>query len=714
MSGNVALCLTLRSRGVKYSSHEYLSMIRDPQPEDLVREPVSARLETWKQIAGFFNREVRTVQRWEKTLDLPVHRYRNAKQDSVYAFEHELNAWREARRQVARYQPANATAAGESVPEPVSGVPAELPAAVKRPGILGNWRIWATLSLAAAFLIGIVLVRSFGEREKLPNDLASTTFSALAGQQFSPTFSPDGRQIAFTWNGLGGDNYDLYVREVGSFSEHRLTTDAAIDYSPAWSPNGKAIAFCRGAKLTKGALLLLPLEAGAAEQKVLDLDSVADPGARVISWSTDSSSLVLADQQRGARHSLYLVDVSTHKTRQLTFPARVQYDFDPSFSPDGRRITFVRQNGEGRYELHLLTLAGDRVPSDRILPLPGFESDFIGKPAWTPDSSHILFVANHNGETGLWLISTEFPAAPHFVPVGRDVTQPAISKAGQLVYTHREASVGLWKLPLAATTTPVLLTASRRRQDSPQISPQGDRLAFSSNRVGNMNVWVSSTTGSSAAPLTFFKGPLAGSPSWSPDGLQIVFDVHTAAGTAVYTIASTGGVPRKVSNGKNFDGVPFWAPDGNWIYFSSDRTGRVEIWKMHPDGAGADQVTKTGGFAGKPSADGKWLYYTRTREDYSSLWQFNLQTGKEQCINALIFDRAFAPTEFGVVFVPVESKNLFRIFRYDHRSGAVIPIHKLLKRPYTGISVSPNQDALFYAQTEPNSDQMYLIQDFWR
>lgn len=689
-------------------------MAPDSQPEHPVREPVGARLETWKQIAGFFGKEVRTVQRWEKTLGLPVHRYRNAKQDSVYAFEHELDAWREVRRQAARHQLAKATPAEQSESGPAARTPAEA-AVVERVRLPKNWRILAVLAFAAAVLTGTILVRRYGhEREKAPNDLASTTFAALAGQQFSPTFSPAGRQIAFTWNGLSKDVYNLYVKRVGGFSERRLTTASEIDYSPVWSPDGRLLAFCRGTRVRKAALLLLALGAEGREEKILDLDSVADPSARVISWSADGKTLVLADSQGAGRHSLYLVDIATHKTKQITFPERTQSDFNPSFSPDGRKIAFIRQSGEGRYELHVINLAGEKASRDKILRLPGFERDSIGQPQWTPDCSHILFIANHNGETGLWLVAADVASAPRFVAVGRDVIQPAISKLGQLVYIHQARGVGLWKMSMEADARCVLVVDSQRTQDSPDLSPQGDKLAFSSNREGNMNVWVSNANGSSPSPVTFFKGPLAGSPSWSPEGLQLVFDVRGERGTAVYTMALSRGVPHRISNGKNFDGVPFWASDGKWIYFSSDRTGRMEIWKMHPDGTGVQQVTQHGGFAGKPSRDGKRLYYMRTRRSYSGLWQLDMQTGKERCVNEAVFDRAYAPTETGAVFVPMKPKDIFPVCRFDYRSGAVTSLGKLAERPYLGISISPDQKTLFYEQEDANPARIFLIQDFWR
>src|SRR5258708_1930448 len=69
-------------------------------PEPIVLLPVPPapdRLDSWKDIAAFFGREVRTVQGWEKNEGLPVHRHRHARQGSVYAFKSELEAWRKQR-----------------------------------------------------------------------------------------------------------------------------------------------------------------------------------------------------------------------------------------------------------------------------------------------------------------------------------------------------------------------------------------------------------------------------------------------------------------------------------------------------------------------------------------------------------------------------------------------------------------------------------------
>src|SRR5438105_15690152 len=82
--------------------------------------PLTDRLDSWKEIAAYLGREVRTVQGWEKTEGLPVHRHQHARQGSVYAFKSELDSWREARRSTP--EAANVTAIPET-PIPETAIP---------------------------------------------------------------------------------------------------------------------------------------------------------------------------------------------------------------------------------------------------------------------------------------------------------------------------------------------------------------------------------------------------------------------------------------------------------------------------------------------------------------------------------------------------------------------------------------------------------------
>jgi len=70
-----------------------------------------------------------------------------------------------------------------------------------------------------------------------------------------------------------------------------------------------------------------------------------------------------------------------------------------------------------------------------------------------------------------------------------------------------------------------------------------------------------------------------------------------------------GGVVRQITNGPGEDARPAWSPDGRWIYFSSDRSGRNEIWRVAPDGRDPVQITTAGANTVVVSRDGEWLYY---------------------------------------------------------------------------------------------------------
>ena len=78
-----------------------------------------------------------------------------------------------------------------------------------------------------------------------PPSMKVVQLTSLNGLETSPTFSPDGTQVAFSWNGEREGNFDIYVKTVGSSDVRPLTTDPADETNPVWSPDGKEIAFLR-------------------------------------------------------------------------------------------------------------------------------------------------------------------------------------------------------------------------------------------------------------------------------------------------------------------------------------------------------------------------------------------------------------------------------------------------------------------------------------
>src|SRR5262249_30687554 len=69
-------------------------------------------------------------------------------------------------------------------------------------------------------------------------------FTTYPGREYQPAFSPDGNQIAFVWDGETRDNFDIYVKDIRTGAQVRLTNDPADDFSPAWSPDGGGSRSC--------------------------------------------------------------------------------------------------------------------------------------------------------------------------------------------------------------------------------------------------------------------------------------------------------------------------------------------------------------------------------------------------------------------------------------------------------------------------------------
>ena len=130
----------------------------------------------------------------------------------------------------------------------------------------------AAVAVVALVAIGVAVwprLRSRPSPLPLPAAMKVVQLTSLNGLEIAPTFSPDGTQVAFSWNGEREDNYDIYVKTVGSSDVRRLTTDPAADTLPVWSPDGKQIAFLRDHP-GGGTIVYSVLPSGGGERKLTD------------------------------------------------------------------------------------------------------------------------------------------------------------------------------------------------------------------------------------------------------------------------------------------------------------------------------------------------------------------------------------------------------------------------------------------------------------
>ena len=493
--------------------------------------------------------------------------------------------------------------------------------------------MWA-LSVAAALIlaaVGVLLVRSHGGAPSAP--LTVVPLTSYPGREEEPSFSPDGTQVAFAWNGEKQDDWNIYVKQIGVEPPYRLTNDPAMDYSPAWSPDGRFIAFLREASVGKTAIMLIP-QRGGSERILAELDgSPRLLHGPFLSWTPDSKWLVGPTPTTGLHGwALHLYSAESGEQRPLTNPPNEEIgDSAPAVSPDGRTLVFSRVSpDEYNVTLWLLHLGEDYKPLGKEEKVQTGNMTNEGA-AWLPDSSEFVVSSGTGGNLGLWRIAVSDGSIPQRINLdASNAEAPAISRLGnRLAFATVKDDLNIWRIDLKGPGQnpglPSRFISSTQIQMYPAFSPDGRRIAFMSDRSGTQEIWICDGDGSKATQLTSFGGYAIYGPSWSPDSQNIAFTaVQKGMKDDIYSISAKGGAPRRLTTHPAEDKWPNWSHDGKWIYFSSTRSGREEIWKMPSNGGEAVQITRNSGDMPEESADGKFLYYMKGWPDAATVWRLSL------------------------------------------------------------------------------------------
>jgi serine/threonine protein kinase/Tol biopolymer transport system component len=389
-----------------------------------------------------------------------------------------------------------------------------------------------------------------------PQPLEAVPLTALPGQEISPSFSPDGSQVAFGWDGeTNGAGFDLYVKVIGTDKPLRLTNHPALWLGVAWSPDGRNIAVHRLATEEPG-IFLVPALGGPERKLASTNNSVLFPPWATISWSPDGKQLAFADRFPFVGYStqLFLLSLDTLERKQIA--TGCEYALEPGFSPFGDSLVYLCAGDPADFSLNLLELRGGK--NQRLFGGP----QGIQGPTWTREGVRIIFSTGSSwtplarGE--LWQITPGRTESPEKVPGLHDVTSPVVSSSGKrLAYVQSQIRANIWKVDLdGAKDHARILAPSTREQYGGFISPDGRRVVFMSNRSGINEIWVCDSDGGNAQQLTSLGNVMTGTPRWSSDGKQIVFDSRVGGEANVYVMDANGGVPRKLETGTRMNSLP--------------------------------------------------------------------------------------------------------------------------------------------------------------
>jgi Tol biopolymer transport system component/serine/threonine protein kinase len=541
--------------------------------------------------------------------------------------------------------------------------------------------------------------------------LVAVPLTSYPGNELTPALSPDGNQVAFSWDGEAQDNYDIYVQVIGAGGTVRLTSDPAFDWAPAWSPDGREIRFYRYWREGRFAVVSVPPLPGR-ERTLREYPFPPELPRDVLffaalAWSPDGKCTA----HPGESGVLLRPGSGTVRT-VADLPGGSE--LFPSFAPDGRSLAFVYQTGGANTDLYLLPLTPDFQADGEPQRLTS-GMRFINRPIWTPEGREIIFSAATQTGMGLWRIEVPGASAPRrLLLAGGDAWYPSISRDGRrLVYERRTENASIWRVGLGPrSSAPERIASSTRIDALPSYSPDGTKIAFSSYRSGSLEIWMADADGSSPVQLTSL-GQYSVVPEWSPDGKQIVFQTSGETGNHLYIVGAEGGGLRRLAKGADDELQPSWSSDGEWIYFMSDRSGAHQIWRVPSQGGEAVQVTRDGGEFARVSPDGSELYFTRGDYGSHELWKMAVTGGGETRVNVPpVYDWGFVIAGERLYFATPPEGGKYPIVSLDLSTGKTEQVAKIAYSPFAKFSVSPDGRWLVYDQREQSNSDLMLVENF--
>jgi Tol biopolymer transport system component/DNA-binding winged helix-turn-helix (wHTH) protein len=451
--------------------------------------------------------------------------------------------------------------------------------------ITRRWRGMAaalTILVVGSAVIGLVvsLVRpgSYASQPPPQRKLWQLTFDS--GLESEPTWSPDGRLIAYSADRNG--SFDIWVRPLGEGNAVRVTNSPTHDWQPDWAPEGNRLVF--RSERDGGGLFVVPI-LGGNERRVSTF------GYRP-RWSPDGTQILFSSSLRPVTEipKFYVVGLDGKAPREVLTSFLPEFALlQVAWHPDGRRLSVWGKHRQQDWSFWTVPLDGGTPVKSAVTPhveqrFKEADVMFTGF-RWSPTGKALYFEGIAGSVKNLWKVEVEpqslrWTAGPERLTTGTGQdTDLTVSPDGKrLAFTARAESTRLWSIPFNAATGRVKqtgqpVTAAGIDAYFPDLSPDGQRLIFLAQRVGKEELWEKSLK-DGRETLRLANEELASArPRWAPDGRRLAYDRsrpphpgYTRKESAIFLLSEGRSESQPLTTpGTTSDVVWDWSADGQWI-----------------------------------------------------------------------------------------------------------------------------------------------------
>jgi serine/threonine protein kinase len=550
-----------------------------------------------------------------------------------------------------------------------------VPAASKQK--LKNRVAWAGVAIAIA--VAIVGASTLYLRRAPPAEKQAVRFTVGPPEKGSFTLgtgnrisvSPDGSKLVFV-AAAGSSGPQLWIRALDSSTAQPLPGTENATY-PFWSPDGRFLGFSAGGRLKKisvsggpvqtlsdvpgdggawsreGIVLFTPVatpwtihrvaESGGTATPVTTLDSSRSETAHL--WPQflpdGKHFLYYGDSAKLENSGIYVASLDSKERKLLVNAASNLAYVSPGYLLFHRQGTLLAQP----FDAGRLQLSGEAIPI-----VEGVE--------WNPFGPYATFAASDNGVlayrggggavplTLVWVSrnGTEqaLAAPPHNYVI------PRISPDGNRIAAGIEDGVGeiwIYDIPRDALTRLTFDGAGSVANVDPVWTPDGKRIVFKGKR--NRLFWQPADGGGGAEQLTSDEISTNDIPgSWSPDGQELVLTENRDT-RKIWILPLKDRKPHLFVEGSSYETAPCFSPDGRWIAYSSNDSGRYEIYvRPYPGPGGKWQISNEGGTEPVWNPKGHELFYRNGKKmmavDFTA--QPTFSPGKPR----MLFEGPYVPT----------------------------------------------------------------------